>query len=96
MQPLNQVEERIDRERSAGFSSEFTDAMAATLPAGWHPVMSFRIGDPHRRCSAEPPSPGRGRGAQVTAKELTMNDTFRRNWLTGLTEPWPRSACGSG
>lgn len=46
MQPLNQVSERIDRERTAGLAPEFTQAMADALPTGWHPVMAFRIGYP--------------------------------------------------
>jgi nitroreductase len=46
MQPLNQVSERIDRERSAGLTPQFTQAMADMLPTGWHPVMAFRIGYP--------------------------------------------------
>ena len=46
MQPLCQVPERIDRERSAGLPADFTAAMAAMLPAGGHPIMTFRIGYP--------------------------------------------------
>ena len=46
MQPLNQVEERMDRERTAGLAPTFTTAMAGILPAGWHPVFSFRTGYP--------------------------------------------------
>ncbi len=46
IQPLNQVLERIDRERSGGLSPQFTDAMAGLLPTGWHPLMAFRIGYP--------------------------------------------------
>ncbi|WP_454858327.1 Acg family FMN-binding oxidoreductase [Promicromonospora soli] len=46
VQPLNQVSERIDRERSAGLAPDLTRAMAELLPAGWHPVMAFRTGYP--------------------------------------------------
>jgi hypothetical protein len=46
MQPLCQVPERIDRERSAGLAPDFTDAMAVILPARSHVVMTFRIGYP--------------------------------------------------
>ncbi|QTE28105.1 nitroreductase family protein [Pengzhenrongella sicca] len=46
MQPLCQVPERIDRERSAGFEPEFTTAMAGLLPGQRKPVMTFRIGYP--------------------------------------------------
>ena len=46
MQPLCQIPERIDRETSASLPPVFTAAMAAMLPAGTHPVMTFRIGYP--------------------------------------------------
>jgi len=46
MQPLCQVPERIDRERSAGLAPDFTTAAAAMFPAWWHPLMTFRIGYP--------------------------------------------------
>lgn len=46
MQPLCQVPERIDRERSAGLPPDFTTATAAMLPARWHPLMTFRLGYP--------------------------------------------------
>jgi nitroreductase len=46
MQPLCQVPERIDRERTAGLPADFSTAMAAMLPASWHPIMTFRIGYP--------------------------------------------------
>jgi len=46
LQPLCQVPERIDREASAGLAPEFGTAMAALLPAGWSPIMTFRIGHP--------------------------------------------------
>ena len=46
MQPLCQVPERIDREVSAGLPPDFGTAMAALLPAGWSPIMTFRIGHP--------------------------------------------------
>lgn len=44
MQPLCQVPERIDRERSAGLAPDFTDAMAVMLPPRSHAIMTFRIG----------------------------------------------------
>lgn len=46
MQPLCQVPERIDRERSAGLAPDFADAMAVMLPARSHAIMTFRIGHP--------------------------------------------------
>lgn len=46
MQPLCQVPERIDREKSARLPADFSTAMAAMLPAGRHAIMTFRIGYP--------------------------------------------------
>lgn len=46
MQPLCQVPERIDREESTGQEPVFTTAMQDLLPAGTHPIMTFRIGHP--------------------------------------------------
>jgi hypothetical protein len=46
MQPLCQVPERIDRERSAGLPADFSSAMAAMLPASQHAIMTFRVGYP--------------------------------------------------
>ncbi|GIH21729.1 Tat pathway signal protein [Acrocarpospora phusangensis] len=56
MQPLCQIPERIDRERSAGLPPEFTTAAATLFPPGLHPLMTFRIGYP---TAAAPPSPRR-------------------------------------
>lgn len=56
MQPLNQIEERMDREQSAELAPEFTDAMTPMLSSGWHPVFSFRTGYPTVEA---PPSPRR-------------------------------------
>jgi hypothetical protein len=57
MQPLCQVLERIDRERSAGLPADFTTAMAAILPASWHPIMTFRIGYPTTDAMRSPRRP---------------------------------------
>jgi nitroreductase len=46
MQPLCQVPERIDRERSAGLPADFSSAMAELLPSSQHAIMTFRIGYP--------------------------------------------------
>jgi len=46
MQPLCQIPERIDRERAARLRPDVTKAMAAILPAQWHPIMTFRTGYP--------------------------------------------------
>ena len=56
MQPLCQIPERIDRETSAGLPAEFGNAAAGMLPAGSHPIMTFRIGYP---TMTPPPSPRR-------------------------------------
>jgi hypothetical protein len=45
-QPLCQVLERADRERSANLPADFSSAMAAMLPARRHALMTFRIGYP--------------------------------------------------
>lgn len=57
MQPLCQVPERIDRERSSGLPSDFGTAMAAMLPARWHPLMTFRIGHPAGEALRSPRRP---------------------------------------
>jgi nitroreductase len=46
MQPLCQVPERADRETSAGLAPDFTNGIAAMLPADSHAIMTFRIGYP--------------------------------------------------
>jgi hypothetical protein len=46
LQPLCQIPERIDREQSAGLPIDIATAMATLLPAGQHPLMTFRIGHP--------------------------------------------------
>lgn len=57
VQPLNQVLERIDRERSAGLSPQFTNAMAGMPPTGWSPLLAFRIGHPAAGALASPRRP---------------------------------------
>jgi nitroreductase len=55
MQPLNQITERIDREKVAGLNPEFTQAGAELMPeAGWQPLMSFRAGYPSVNPSPSP------------------------------------------
>jgi nitroreductase len=47
MQPLNQITERIDRERLLGLNPRFAQAAADVMPEpGWQPLMSFRAGYP--------------------------------------------------
>lgn len=57
MQPLCQIPERIDRERSANLSPDFTHAIAPTLPTGTHPIMTFRIGHPTTPAPRSPRRP---------------------------------------
>jgi hypothetical protein len=59
MQPLCQVPERIDRERSAGLPDDFGTAMAAMLPARWHPIMTFRTGYPTTGAPRSPRRPAK-------------------------------------
>ncbi len=44
LQPMNQITERIDRERTTGASSTFGPLFAALLPIGSQPVIAFRVG----------------------------------------------------
>jgi hypothetical protein len=55
MQPLNQITERIDRERFVGLNPRFTQAAAHLMPEpGWQALMSFRIGYPTANASPSP------------------------------------------
>ena len=61
MQPLNQITERIDREKQLGLNPRFTQAAADLMPEpGWKPLMSFRAGYPTVN-----PSPSPRRGAEA-------------------------------
>ena len=58
MQPLNQITERIDREKLLGLNPRFTQAAADLLPeTGWQPLMSFRAGYPTMNPSPSPRRP---------------------------------------
>ncbi len=57
LQPLCQVPERIDREASAGLSTDITRAMAVLLPSGTHAIMTFRIGYPTATALPSPRRP---------------------------------------
>ncbi|MGV8964888.1 MAG: Acg family FMN-binding oxidoreductase [Cellulomonas sp.] len=57
MQPLCQVPERIDREASASLRADFAPAMAALLPSGTRPLMTFRIGYPTMTALPSPRRP---------------------------------------
>jgi hypothetical protein len=62
MQPLNQVVERAERERTAGLKPEFGTALEQLLPErGWAAVMPFRIGYPAAAALRSP----RRRAAEV-------------------------------
>lgn len=55
MQPLNQITERIDREKLLGLDPRFTQAAADLMPEpGWQPLMSFRVGYPTVNASPSP------------------------------------------
>jgi nitroreductase len=55
MQPLNQITERIDREKLVGLNPRFTQAAADLMPEpGWQLVMSFRAGYPTVNPSPSP------------------------------------------
>jgi hypothetical protein len=58
---MNQITERIDRERSTGAAPTFAPRFAALLPRGEQPLLTFRVGRPVR---AAAPSPRRA-AAQV-------------------------------
>jgi nitroreductase len=65
MQPLNQITERIDRERLLGLNARFTHAAADLMPEpGWEPLMSFRAGYP-----TVDPSPSPRRRAEAVLVE---------------------------
>ncbi len=56
MQPLNQITERIDREKVLGLPARFEAGISSLLPPNVQPLMTFRIGYP----TVEPaPSPRR-------------------------------------
>jgi nitroreductase len=55
MQPLNQITERIDREKLLGLKPWFTQAAADLMPEpGWQALMSFRLGYPTVTTSPSP------------------------------------------
>ena len=54
IQPLNQLNERADRERSAHLPPAFSSSLVTLAPEGWDPVMAFRIGHPTTTPHAAP------------------------------------------
>jgi hypothetical protein len=65
MQPLNQMSERADRERSLKSESRFANALKdVTADAGWQALMPFRLGYP---TLVPLPSPRRGAEEVIAA-----------------------------
>jgi hypothetical protein len=54
---MNQITERIDRERSTGAPSTFGPRFAALLPRDEQPLLTFRVGHPVRDAAASPRRP---------------------------------------
>jgi len=54
---MNQITERIDRERSNGVQPTFAPRFAELLPAGVQPLVTFRIGYPVRAARLSPRRP---------------------------------------
>ncbi|MFF5290912.1 Acg family FMN-binding oxidoreductase [Paractinoplanes globisporus] len=59
---MNQITERIDRERTTGSAPTFAPRFAELLPSGAQPLLTFRVGYAVRRVGASP----RRSAAQVT------------------------------
>jgi hypothetical protein len=54
-QPMNQLPERVDRERQLGLPATTAKVLASlTGDPGWRPTFAFRFGFPVRRASASP------------------------------------------
>ncbi|GIF20933.1 hypothetical protein BJ973_001160 [Actinoplanes tereljensis] len=51
---MNQITERIDRERSTGATATFAPRFAALLPPGQQPLLTFRVGYPVRHAAPSP------------------------------------------
>ncbi|MEU4242694.1 hypothetical protein [Actinoplanes sp. NPDC026619] len=51
---MNQITERIDRERSAGATPAFAPRFAELLPPGEQPLLTFRVGYPRRPAAPSP------------------------------------------
>jgi nitroreductase len=65
MQPLNQITERIDREKVLGLPARFQADLSSLLPPNAEPLMTFRIGYP----TVEPPPSPRRPAEDVLVKE---------------------------
>ncbi|HET7467293.1 MAG TPA: hypothetical protein VFL29_11550 [Candidatus Dormibacteraeota bacterium] len=64
MQPLNQITERIDREKVLGLPARFEAGISDLLPSNVQPLMTFRIGYP----TVEPPPSPRRPAEEVLVK----------------------------
>jgi hypothetical protein len=51
---MNQVTERMDRERSTGAAPTFGPRFAELLPSGQQPLLTFRVGHPVRTAASSP------------------------------------------
>ncbi|MEP6796913.1 MAG: hypothetical protein ABI890_02140 [Lapillicoccus sp.] len=54
LQPMNQITERIDREKTTGAAPTFGPRFAALLPPGTQPVIAFRVGHPTQDARPSP------------------------------------------
>jgi hypothetical protein len=54
LQHMNQITERIDRERTTGAVPTFAPRFSALLPPGAHPLLTFRVGYPVREGQPTP------------------------------------------
>lgn len=57
LQHMNQITERIDRERATGAPATFAARFAQSLPAGSQPLVVFRVGYPMREARPSPRRP---------------------------------------
>ncbi len=57
LQHMNQITERIDRERATGAPATFAARFAELLPAGAQPLVVFRVGYPMREARPSPRRP---------------------------------------
>ena len=63
MQPMNQINERADREAQLGIEPRFGDALKELLgDPSWRGIFTFRVGYPTEQA---PPSPRRAAGDVV-------------------------------
>ncbi len=57
MQHMNQITERIDRERTTAAEATFEPRLAGLLPTGMHALAAFRVGYPVRDAKRSPRRP---------------------------------------